>query len=234
MLTVTNLKARYGSARVLHGISFELPDDSLTALLGRNGSGKTSTARSLMGVAVKNQGEIVFNGKPIRHLPTHRRALLGMQMVPEDRRIYTNFTVRQNLELAHAAVPSDKTPLKIAQVVALIPAIEPFLDRMGNELSGGEQQMVAIARALVARPEVLIMDEPSQGLAPVILENIRDAVSMLRREFGTSVLLAEQNVRFAINLADDVIVIDKGALVFSGTRQEFLDKEDVSSLYLSV
>jgi|SRR5690606_8849217 len=233
MLTVENLSASYGRAQALFDVGFTLEDDSLAALLGRNGSGKTTTARALMGVTVRARGSVVLDGREMLRLPTHQRARAGMQLVPEDRRVYTQFTVRENIELAYAAV-RDGQGLTVSEVVDLLPKLQPLLDRMGNELSGGEQQMVAIARALVARPTTLIMDEPSQGLAPVVLEHIGDAIRLLRSEFKTSVLLTEQNVHFALGLADRVLVLDRGALVFAGTKEEFQQDTEIQSRYLSV
>ena len=186
-----------------------------------------------MGVTVRARGSVVLDGREMLRLPTHQRARAGMQLVPEDRRVYTQFTVRENIELAYAAV-RDGQGLTVSEVVDLLPKLQPLLDRMGNELSGGEQQMVAIARALVARPTTLIMDEPSQGLAPVVLEHIGDAIRLLRSEFKTSVLLTEQNVHFALWLADRVLVLDRGALVFAGTKEEFQQDTEIQSRYLSV
>lgn len=233
MLTVENLSASYGRAQALFDVNFTLEDDSLAALLGRNGSGKTTTARALMGVTVRTRGRVVLNGRDMLRLPTHRRARAGMQLVPEDRRVYAEFTVRENIQLAYAAVPGGRG-LSVSEVVDLMPKLKPLLDRMGNELSGGEQQMVAIARAVVARPSTLIMDEPSQGLAPVVLEHVGEAIRVLRTEFKTSVLLTEQNVPFALGLADRVLVLDRGALVFAGTKEEFTQDTEIQSRYLSV
>ena len=232
MLTVDGLSASYGRAQALFDVAFSLEDDSVTALLGRNGSGKTTTARALMGVAVRTSGRVVLDGSEIQGLPTHRRARLGIQVIPEDRRVYAEFTVRDNIELAHSALRGREC-LELDDVVDLMPALKPLLARMGNELSGGEQQMVAIARSVVARPGTLVMDEPSQGLAPVVLEHVGDAVRALRREFRTSILLTEQNAPFALALADRVLVIDRGAVVFSGTTEELRQDAEVQSRYLA-
>lgn len=233
MLKVEALSASYGRAQALFGVSFDLQDDSLTALLGRNGSGKTTTARALMGVTVRARGKIVLDGADISGTATHRRARRGIQVVPEDRRVYSEFTVRENIHLAHAAL-GDRKGLDLDQVVDLMPALKPLLNRMGNELSGGEQQMVAIARAVVTSPTTLVMDEPSQGLAPVVLEHVGDAIRALRREFHTSILLTEQNAPFALAMADRVLVLDRGAIVFSGTTEELWADTEVQSRYLAV
>ncbi len=233
ILEIAHLHAYYGSAHVLFDVSLSMRPDSLMALLGRNGAGKTTTARAITGIGVRTEGSIDFLGTPIAGLPTFKRARLGVQIVPEDRRIYSDLTVRQNLELSrHAA--GDRQTLPIARLLEIFPTLEALLDRYGNQISGGEQQLVAIARAMLPQPRLLIMDEPSQGLAPVILEQVRDAIAVLRKEFGTAVLLTEQNVRFAIGLADAVALIDEGAVVFSGSRREFESRPELQSIYLSV
>jgi branched-chain amino acid transport system ATP-binding protein len=233
MLEVRDLHAYYGRAHVLFGLNFELPNGSSTALLGRNGAGKTTTARAIMGIGCRCEGTMSYAGKRVDKLSTHDRAVLGLQLVPEDRRIYTRMTVRQNLELGVNAC-GDRAPITVPELSDAFPMLEPLLGRFGNQLSGGEQQLVAIARALVARPAILIMDEPSEGLAPVILEDVRLAVAHLRKEFGTAILLTEQNVPFALSLAENVIVIDKGSVVFSGTLDEFSERKDVQESYLAV
>jgi ABC-type branched-subunit amino acid transport system ATPase component len=233
ILEVRGLHAHYATAHVLFDVGFSIPPDSLMALLGRNGAGKTTTARALMGAGVRTEGSIRFAGVEVARLPTFRRARLGLQLVPEDRRVYTDLTVRQNLELSrHAA--GGRRPLSIPRLLEIFPTLEALLERGGSELSGGEQQLVAIARAILPQPRLLIMDEPSQGLAPVVLERVRDAVRLLRAEFGTTVLLTEQNVPFALGLADLVMLIDEGSVVFSGSRAEFEARPELRSRYLAV
>lgn len=233
MLNVAGLMAYYGSAQVLFGLDFNLGEGSATALLGRNGAGKTTTTRALMGVRCRCRGSVTYCGQRIDKLATHVRAALGLQVVPEDRRIYARMTVRQNLELGSYA-RGDREMISIRRLVDALPMLGSLLDRHGNQLSGGEQQLVAIARAMVPNPKILIMDEPSQGLAPVILDQVRDAVRTLRRQFGTVILLTEQNVQFALNVAEDVIVIDKGAIVFAGTRDGFQARTDIQKRYLAI
>jgi branched-chain amino acid transport system ATP-binding protein len=233
MLSVAGLTAHYGTAQVLFGLDFDLREGSATTLLGRNGAGKTTTTRAIMGVRCRCAGSIIYQGQRIDRLATHARASAGLQVVPEDRRIYARMTVRQNLELGTYA-RGDRDIISIPRLVGALPMLGPLLDRHGNQLSGGEQQLVAIARAMVPSPKILIMDEPSQGLAPVILGQVRDAIRTLRQQFGTVILLTEQNVQFALSIAENVIVIDKGALVFSGTREAFEARADIQKLYLAI
>jgi branched-chain amino acid transport system ATP-binding protein len=233
MLSVAGLTAHYGTAQVLFGLDFGLAEGSSTALLGRNGAGKTTTTRAIMGVRCRCRGSITYCGQRIEKLATHLRAIQGLQVVPEDRRIYAGMTVRQNLELGTYARGTRET-ISVQLLVDALPMLGPLLDRYGNQLSGGEQQLVAIARAMVPNPRILIMDEPSQGLAPVILEQVRDAIKTLRRQFGTVILLTEQNVQFALTVAEDVIVIDKGAIVFAGGRQDFQGRTDIQHRYLAI
>jgi ABC-type branched-subunit amino acid transport system ATPase component len=233
MLSVAGLTAHYGTAQVLFGLDFGLAEGSSTALLGRNGAGKTTTTRAIMGVRCRCGGSITYCGQRIDKLATHLRAIQGLQVVPEDRRIYARMTVRQNLELGTYARGTRET-ISVQHLVDTLPMIGPLLDRCGNQLSGGEQQLVAIARAMVPNPRILIMDEPSQGLAPVILEQVRDAIRTLRRQFGTVILLTEQNVQFALTVAEDIIVIDKGAIVFAGGRRDFQGRTDIQHRYLAI
>jgi branched-chain amino acid transport system ATP-binding protein len=233
MLSVVGLTAYYGTAQVLFGLDFHLAKGSSTALLGRNGAGKTTTTRAVMGVRCRCRGSITYCGKRIDKLATHLRAIQGLQVVPEDRRIYSRMTVRQNLELGTYAC-GDREMISIRRLVDALPMLGPLLDRYGNQLSGGEQQLVAIGRAMVPNPRILIMDEPSQGLAPVILEQVREAIRTLRRQFGTVILITEQNVQFALSIAEDVIVIDKGSIVFADTRQELQGRVDIQKRYLAI
>lgn len=232
-LEVNRLNAYYGTAHALFDVRLAVEESSLTALLGRNGAGKSSTARAIMGVSVRSTGEIRLCGRDVQRLPAFQRARLGIQLVPEDRRIYTDLSVRQNLELGRNAV-GGRTPISVDDILGIFPTLKELLERRGNQLSGGEQQLVAIARAMVPRPQLLIMDEPSQGLAPVILGQVADAIRLLRREFGTTVLLTEQNVRFALGLADHVTVIDEGSVVFWGTRQELDAEPELQRRYLAI
>ncbi|HVA36407.1 MAG TPA: ABC transporter ATP-binding protein [Candidatus Dormibacteraeota bacterium] len=233
LLALANVHAYYGSAHVLFDLALEVQAGSLLALVGRNGAGKTTTARTIVGVGVRAAGSIRFDGVELARIPTPLRARRGVQLVPEDRRIYAELTVRENLLLGRHAAPRGGA-LTIERILSLFPMLEPLLQRGGRELSGGEQQLVAVARALVARPRLLILDEPTEGLAPVIVEQVGEAIRLLRAEFGTTVLLIEQNAAFALDLADHVAVIDQGRIAFSGTRDAFLSDPALAERFLTV
>ena len=233
LLALSDVHAYYGSAHVLFDLALHVRAGSLLALVGRNGAGKTTTARTILGAGVRSSGSVRFDGAELAHIPTPLRARRGIQLVPEDRRIYAGLTVRENLLLGrHAA--SDGGALPLERVTSLFPMLEPLMARGGRELSGGEQQLVAVARALVARPRLLILDEPTEGLAPVIVEQVGEAIRLLRAEFGTTVLLIEQNAAFALDLADHVAVIDQGRIAFSGTREAFLADPTLTERFLTI
>ncbi|TAM58512.1 ABC transporter ATP-binding protein [bacterium] len=233
LLTLSRVHAYYGSAHVLFDVALEVESGSLLALVGRNGAGKTTTARTILGAGVRSKGSVRFDGAELAHVPTPQRARRGIQLVPDDRRIYAGLSVRENILLGRHAAPRDEA-LPLQHVVSLFPLLAPLLERGGGELSGGEQQLVAVARALVARPRLLILDEPTEGLAPVIVEQVGNAIRLLRTEFGTTVLLIEQNAAFALALADHVAVIDQGRVAFTGVRDAFLADPGLTERFLTI
>ncbi len=235
-LTVSGLNAYYGRAQVLFDVAIEPVGGAVTALLGRNGAGKTTLLKSIAGAAdVRKIGDIRLNGRPIYGLPAHKLAGHGVVLVPEDRRILGNLSVRGNLRLGrHAALRGKREPMTIDDVVELLPNIRPLLDRGGTRLSGGEQQMVAIGRALMGRPSLLLMDEPSTGLAPVVLDDLRAGILRLAEKLSMTILLSEQNSAFALGICAHVVIIDRGRIVFAGTRDEFVTDPELARKYLAV
>lgn len=233
-LRVRGLHAYYGAAHVLFDVDLSVEAGTSLALLGRNGAGKSTLLKSIARVEVHTQGEIVFASHDLAALPAHRAARLGVQLVPEDRRVYPSFTVRENLELARTAAAPERPPLALDQVLAIFPSLAPLLSRKGNQLSGGEQQLVAIARAMVAHPRLLLMDEPSAGLSPVIMDTVADAISRLRATTPLTMVIAEQNARFGVALCDAVAVIDEGHIVFTGSRAAFEADAAMQTRYLAV
>jgi len=231
MLELRSFGAAYGGARILHDLNLVVETGSLLAMLGRNGAGKTTLARGIMGLDVRTSGELLYDGEPITRRPTYERARLGMQLVPEDRRIYPILDVTENLQLSsHASSTSGRASLD--ETLDLFPSLRPLLKKGGRELSGGEQELVAIARAMMARPRLLLMDEPSQGLSPRVLETVGEAIGVLRRELDTTVILTEQNVRFAINHADHVAVLNEGRIAAFLTKDEFLADSSIADRHL--
>lgn len=234
-LQVVDLHSYYGGAHVLFGIGLELEEGSSTALLGRNGAGKTTLLRSVAGgPEITKTGRIAHAGQRIEDLEPHRIARFGVQLVPEDRRIFSSLTVRENLLLARSATPRGKSSLEERRVLEILPALGQLLERPGNHLSGGQQQMLAIARAMVSNPRLLLMDEPSQGLAPVILDQLVDVIRGIQSEHGLTLLMAEQNANFALKICSDVAVIDEGRIVFRGRREDLESDPELRRLYLSV
>jgi ABC-type branched-subunit amino acid transport system ATPase component len=216
---------------VLRDVDLEVQAGSLLAVLGRNGAGKTTLVKAVMGLGVRTAGDVVFDGTVVSGKPTHVRARAGMQLVPEDRRIYPMFDVRANLQLGtHAAARG--ALMSLDEILDLFPSLQPLVDRGGHELSGGEQELVAIARAIMPRPRLLIMDEPSQGLSPRVLETVGEAIGVLRRELSTTVVLTEQNVRFALAHADHVAVLDEGTIASFSTRDEFVADAGIARRHL--
>jgi len=214
-LTAAGLHTYYGKSHILHGVSLEVAEGKITALLGRNGAGKTTTLRSLMGLTPAREGRITIFGKDTTHWPTFRIAAAGVGYVPEGRRIFANLSVEENLK-----VPLERTgPWTIARIYQLFPRLEERKQNRGRQLSGGEQEMLSIARALLLNPRLLILDEPSQGLAPLIVREVFRIVQQMKAE-GISVLLVEQNARMSLEIADDAYVLDDGAVVYSGTARE--------------
>jgi branched-chain amino acid transport system ATP-binding protein len=221
LLALHDVHAAYGSSRVLFGISLAMAQGECVCLLGRNGVGKTTTMRAIMGLTPPSAGRIVWKGQDIAGLPPFRVARAGIGFVPEDRRIFAELTVRENLEVSARAAgrPGRWT---VDAVFALFPKLAELAGRQGGYLSGGEQQMLTIGRTLMGNPELLLLDEPSEGLAPLVVENLLEQVSRLKRE-GLTIMLAEQGVDFSLALADRVYVLEKGAVRFSGAAAELRD-----------
>ncbi|MGB9617811.1 MAG: ABC transporter ATP-binding protein [Desulfomonilaceae bacterium] len=231
ILEAKDLNTFYGRSHILFDVSLTVDSGETVCIMGRNGAGKTTTMRSIMGLTPTKTGQVLFKGRDISRLPAYKRARLGLGFVPEDRRILAPFTVKENLGLGR--IPSRKGPWNLETVLEQFPLLTHLLDRLGGSLSGGEQQMLTIARALMGNPDVLLLDEPTEGLAPVVVAVLKDLVMNLKNS-RTTILLSEQNIRFAMGVSDRVVVIDKGHVVFSGSIEEFKREEAIQKKYLAV
>jgi branched-chain amino acid transport system ATP-binding protein len=214
-LVARDLHTYYGKSHILQGVSLEVAEGKITTLLGRNGAGKTTTLRSLMGLTPAREGQITIFGNDTTHLPPFRIAALGVGYVPEGRRVFANLTVEENL-----LVPIERGgPWTIQRIYELFPKLNERKMNRGRQLSGGEQEMLAIARALLLNPKLLMLDEPSQGLAPLLVREVFRIIAEMRSE-GISVLLVEQNARMSLEIADHAYVLDDGRVVYSGTARD--------------
>ncbi len=228
VLTLEGLVAGYGPIRVVRDVSVTIGEGEVVALLGRNGAGKTTTLKAALGMVRVFSGRVLYRGQNVTRLATHRRAMLGMGYVPDDRRIFPELTVRENLEVAiKPRVRNGRWTL--ARIYELMPWLREIQRRRGGFLSGGEQQMLTIARTMMGNPEVLLLDEPTEGLAPHFVRLISDLVKELKAS-GTAVLLAEQNLRFITPLADRVYVLESGELRLEGTTAAMADKQEIRAL----
>jgi branched-chain amino acid transport system ATP-binding protein len=220
LLETRDLHTAYGLSRVLFGISLEVRAGECVCLLGRNGVGKSTTIRSIMGLTPPQSGRVLFRGTDITGWAPYRVARAGLGFVPEDRRIFADLTVWENLDVARRAAAGNGFTLE--RVFDLFPKLRELTDRQGGHLSGGEQQMLTIARTLMGNPQVLLLDEPSEGLAPLVVDHLRDQIARLKHD-GLTILLAEQNTEFSLSLADRVYVLEKGSLKFSGPAARLRD-----------
>ena len=225
MLRARNLSAGYGRIQVLHGVDLELKKGEVVALLGRNGAGKSTLLKTLIGLLPARSGEVLLEDRPITELPAYRRAQLGIGYVPEERRIFPELSVRENLELA--ARPGG--PWTIQRVYQLFPRLAEIERRPGGYLSGGEQQTLTLARTLVTNPRLLLLDEPTEGLAPILVEAIAETVAELKAQ-GMPILLAEQNLAFTAGLADRGYVLETGEVRLTGPMQELVEDPRVKEL----
>ena len=233
MLEVDALDAWYGKAQILYGVSLRVDEGECVALMGRNGAGKSTAMKTIMGLLAKRAGKVTWRGRDISTLPSHRIAQLGLGWVPEDRRIFTDLTVRENLSVGRQP-PRDGAPhWTEAQLFALFPNLASMTDRPGGRMSGGEQQMLTIARTLMGNPHLILLDEPSEGVAPVIVEQMAQMIVKLKRE-GLSILLSEQNLHFARLVADRAVVLEKGQVRYADSMQALMADEAVQRTYLSV
>jgi branched-chain amino acid transport system ATP-binding protein len=234
VLELVDCHTYYGSSYVLQGLSLEVPDGTVTALLGRNGMGKTTTIRSIMGFTPPRRGTIRFDGTDITRRAPHEIARLGIGLVPEGRRIFPGLSVEENLTIAaRKGKAGGAQPWTLERIYALFPALASRSRNRGNQLSGGEQQMLAIGRALMTNPVLLLMDEPSIGLAPIIVRQVGEIIGSLKQE-GLSILLVEQNVPMAAAVADRVAVLSRGQVVFEAPVAEFAEDAAVQARYLGV
>jgi len=231
ILEVTEVHTYYGTSHVLFGLSLKVRERELVGLLGRNGAGKTTALRSIMGATPPQSGSIKFQGKEISHFPPYSIARLGIGFIPDNKRIFPDLTVRDNLEIAKRN-PRDKgRGWTVSRVYELFPQLESLEKRPGAHLSGGEQQMLAIGRALMGNPLLLLMDEPTQGLAPLLVRHLGEQVKKLTEE-GVAVLLSEQNVAFTGWVAERAYIIDHGLIRHGGTTKELLEDDEIKKRYL--
>ena len=238
LLTVSGLQAWYGAAQILYDVDLTVERGEVVALMGRNGAGKSTTMKSIMGLIDKRRGQLRFMDHDISQYSTHEIAALGLGYVPEDRRIFTDLTVLENLEVGRQAariwpqgdLAPHWTPDKLFK---LFPNLGEMPDRLGGRMSGGEQQMLTVARSLMGNPYLILLDEPSEGIAPVIVEQMAHMILSLKQQ-GVSILLSEQNLHFANLVCDRAYVLEKGQIRFSGTMQELDANEAVRRAYLSL
>jgi len=233
MLSVTNLHAYYGRAHILHGVSLEARSGEVVALLGRNGAGKSTAMKAIMGLVTPARGEVSFEGRRIERLPPYRIARLGLGYVPEERRIFTELSVMENLEVGRQKARAGAPAWDADRLFALFPNLGRMRERPGGRMSGGEQQMLTIARTLMGNPRCVMLDEPSEGLAPIIVEQMAHSIRALKGE-GMSVLLCEQNLHFCQSVADRAYIIEKGQIRFGGSMAELAADASLREQYLSV
>jgi len=232
-LALLGIDALYGESHVLHGVSFTLRPGRVLALLGRNGAGKTTCLATIVGFLAPRSGEIRLVGEEISRLPPETISRKGIGFVPQGRRVFPNLTVREHLVVARRARHDGVPGWTIERVYGLFPALERRQRQYAGSLSGGEQQMLAIGRALMGNPQVLLMDEPSEGLAPVIVAELGHTIARLKGE-GQSILLVEQNVNLAFDLADEVVILNTGRVVFEGTAERVRDDPALISQHLGI
>ena len=233
LLEVQNLEVNYGVIRAIKGISFEVNEGEIVTLIGANGAGKTTTMQSTIGLIPKKSGKVIFDGHDITRTPCHQLVHMGMTQVPEGRRIFGELTVYENLLMGAYSV-TDKAKFKndIEGVYARFPRLAERRNQIAGTLSGGEQQMLAMGRALMSKPDFILMDEPSMGLSPLLVSEIFEIIKAIN-ENGTTVLLVEQNAKKALSIADRAYVLETGSIVLSGDAKDLLNDESVKKAYLS-
>ena len=232
-LSVSGINALYGDSHVLHEVSFTLNSRRVLALLGRNGAGKTTCMSSIVGFLPPREGEIRLFGEPITRLAPEAISRKGIGFVPQGRRVFASLSVRENLEVARQSRAGVATPWTLDRVCDLFPRLRERLHQQAGSLSGGEQQMLAIARALMGNPRVLLMDEPSEGLAPLIVAEVGRTIARLKAA-GQSIVLVEQNLKLALDLADDVVMLNTGRVVFAGGVEQVRNNEALLTQHLGV
>jgi branched-chain amino acid transport system ATP-binding protein len=231
MLKIEDIHTYYGDSYVIQGVSLEVQRRSVIAVLGRNGVGKTTLIRSIVGFTLARRGRIVFNDQDITHMASHRIIKLGMGLVPQGRRVFPSLTVKENLAVAERRVTSQAWDF--ARIYDLFPRLKERHSQRANTLSGGEQQMLAIARALISNPLFMLMDEPTEGLAPVLVREVGDAILRLKGA-GLSIFLVEQNLAFAMKFADYIHLMSKGKIVYSSTPKQLSEDQETKHRYLGV
>jgi branched-chain amino acid transport system ATP-binding protein len=234
MLRVENLNAWYDRSHVLQGISLEVNKGEIVTLMGRNGAGKTTTLRSLMGLLSKRQGSASIDGTSFLDMPAHARFHLGLAYVPEDRRIVPGLTVKENLELGIIAQKNrgDMSAM-VDEIAETFPRLKERLHQDGTSMSGGEQQMLAIARAMIGKPKVILLDEPSEGIMPVLVDEMFELFANLKQK-GVTILLVEQNVQQALKISDRAYILYQGEIVFHDTAQNLLNNDEIQQKYCAV
>jgi branched-chain amino acid transport system ATP-binding protein len=233
MLEIRDIHTYIGESYILQGVSMEIPKGNVVALLGRNGVGKTTLVSSIIGFRPIRTGSILLEGKEISTLPAHRIVRLGIGLVPQGRRIFSSLTVDENLEVPYKGPLRSERDFSTERVFQIFPALKERKDHRGGKLSGGEQQMLATARALMAHPRLLLMDEPSMGLAPVLVESVFETIQEINQE-GTTVLLVEQNAHMALQVADRGYVLQTGEIVLKDSAKGLRDNEEVQKAYLGM
>lgn len=233
MLALAELHAHYGRAHILQGVTLTAARGEVLALLGRNGAGKSTTMKSIIGLVPPSAGRVVFDGTDIAGQEPYAIARRGIGYVPEERRIFTELTVLENLEVGRRPARQDQQGWTPARLFELFPSLGAMRDRPGGRMSGGEQQMLTIARTLMGNPRLILLDEPSEGLAPVIVERMAEAILALKRE-GLTIILSEQNLHFARLVADRATIIEKGRIQYDGAMDALMADEAVRAQYLSV
>ena len=233
LLKVQNLNAFYGNSQVLFDMNINITKNNIIALLGRNGAGKSSTFKAITGLIYVNSGSILLKGKELIKQATSKRALSGIGYVPEDRQVFPEHTVEENLDLGKKNSSEGKNNWPIDKVWDTFPILVQLKNRMAGQLSGGEQQMLSIARTLVGNPEILLLDEPSEGLAPIIVEDIAVILKNLKK-LGVTILLAEQNMHFCLEVAEEAIIIDRGRSVWNGSLKDLQKDTKTRDKYLAI
>ncbi|MDO8974203.1 ABC transporter ATP-binding protein [Reyranella sp.] len=233
ILRVDDIDVFYGASQILFGVSFAVEKGQSLALLGRNGAGKSTTMKAIIGIAPARRGRVFVRGTPMQKFTPDRIAREGVGFVPEDRQIFPEHSVEDNLKIAIKPGVGGRIDWTLENIYDVFPILASMRGRMGGRLSGGEQQMLTIARTLMGNPDVVLLDEPSEGLAPIIVEKIGELIQRLR-DMGTTLIVAEQNMHFCLDIASHVAVIDKGHIVYRGSIDELRANDDVKKRYLAV